>query len=101
MIKLSPSHNGTRDQPDADASTRQTVGMPDDTATSHRPPEPRAIRAVADRYVLALADLDPTLATSLGLRSGADRLPDLSPAGQDTEDALARATLAVDRTCKA
>jgi uncharacterized protein (DUF885 family) len=50
-------------------------------------------RAIADRYVNSLADLDPILATRLG-RAGEDRLPDLSPAGQEATDALARATLA-------
>src|SRR5262245_39240129 len=54
----------------------------------------RAVRDVADRYVLALADLDPILATSLGLRPGEDGLPDRSPAGQAAADDLARATLA-------
>ncbi|HUJ07948.1 MAG TPA: DUF885 domain-containing protein [Streptosporangiaceae bacterium] len=73
--------------------------MPDDVQTP-RPPsdpdpaEPRAIREIADRYVLALADLDPILATSLGLRPGEDRLPNLSPAGEEARDALARATIA-------
>src|SRR5215467_5958271 len=67
--------------------------MPDDTANPARPPS-RAVREVADRYVVALADLDPTVATSLGLRPGEDRLPDLSPAGQDALDDLARSTLA-------
>jgi len=49
---------------------------------------------VADGYVSALAELDPILATALGLRPGEDRLPDLSPAGQDAMDDLARTTLA-------
>ena len=52
------------------------------------------MRDVADSYVSALAELDPILATALGLRPGEDRLPDLSPAGQDAMDDLARATLA-------
>jgi uncharacterized protein (DUF885 family) len=56
--------------------------------------EPRPVRDVADRYVSALAHLDPILATALGLRQGEDRLPDLSPAGQEAIDDLARATLA-------
>src|SRR6266567_818452 len=56
--------------------------------------EPRDVREIADGYVLALADLDPTLATALGLRPGEDRLPDLSPAGQEALDDLARGTLA-------
>ena len=54
----------------------------------------RAVRDVADGYVTALAELDPLLSTSLGLRAGEDRLPDLSPAGQQAADDLARATLA-------
>ena len=66
--------------------------MPD--AANSSDPSSRAVRDVADRYVLALADLDPTIATSLGLRPGEDRLPDLSPAGQDALDDLARSTLA-------
>jgi uncharacterized protein (DUF885 family) len=53
-----------------------------------------AARAVADGYVGSLADLDPIVATSLGLRPGEDRLPDLSPAGQEAQDELARTTLA-------
>jgi uncharacterized protein (DUF885 family) len=51
-------------------------------------------RQVADRYVDALVDLDPVTATSLGVRPLEDRLPDLSPVGQEALDALARATLA-------
>jgi len=66
--------------------------MPEDTANLACP-QSRAVRDVADRYVMALADLDPTVATSLGLRPGEDRLPDLSPAGQDALDDLARSTL--------
>ena len=45
-------------------------------------------------FVSALTELDPILATSLGVRPGEDRLPDLSPAGQQALDDLARATLA-------
>lgn len=52
------------------------------------------VRDVADAYVLALADLDPTLATRLGIHPGEDRLPDLSPTGRQATDALSRATLA-------
>ncbi|WP_346620251.1 DUF885 domain-containing protein [Blastococcus montanus] len=51
-------------------------------------------RQVADRYVDAVCDLDPIVATSLGTRRGDDRLPDTSPAGLEAEAALARATLA-------
>jgi uncharacterized protein (DUF885 family) len=53
----------------------------------------RVIRDLADSYVLALAELDPLLSTSLGLRKDEDRLPDLSPAGQQAKDDLARQTL--------
>jgi uncharacterized protein (DUF885 family) len=51
-------------------------------------------RALADRYVDAVCDLDPIVATSLGTRPGDDRLPDYSPAGLEAEAALARGTLA-------
>ncbi len=67
--------------------------MPESPAPGHQP-ESRPVRDVADGYVSALAELDPILATALGLRPGEDRLPDLSPAGQDAMDDLARTTLA-------
>jgi uncharacterized protein (DUF885 family) len=54
----------------------------------------RQVRAAADAYADALADLDPILATALGTRPGEDRLPDLSPAGYQARDELARSTLA-------
>jgi uncharacterized protein (DUF885 family) len=57
----------------------------------------RPVRDLADSYVEALADLDPFLATQLGIRPGDDRLPDLSPAGQQARDELARSTLAAAR----
>src|SRR5258708_3530210 len=66
--------------------------MPEPPAPGNQPP-PRPVRDVADGYVSALAELDPILATALGLRPGEDRLPDLSPAGQDAMDDLARTTL--------
>ncbi|HKB30168.1 MAG TPA: DUF885 domain-containing protein [Streptosporangiaceae bacterium] len=60
--------------------------MPDTNA-------PRAVRDVADAYVFSLAELNPLIATRLGLRRDEDRLPDLSPAGQQAKDELARFTL--------
>jgi uncharacterized protein (DUF885 family) len=54
----------------------------------------RVVRAHADAYVTAMADLDPMVATVLGVRPGDDRMPDLSPSGHDAADDLARATLA-------
>ena len=51
-------------------------------------------RALADRYVEAVCDLDPITATSLGTRPGDDRLPDFSPAGLEAEAELDRRTLA-------
>jgi uncharacterized protein (DUF885 family) len=54
----------------------------------------RSVRDVADAYVASLAELDPLLATRLGLRQGEDRLPDLSPAGYQARDELARSVLA-------
>lgn len=69
--------------------------MPDTAHTSVPPgPRPRPVRDVADAYVAALADLNPLLATQLGLRPDEDRLPDYSPAGQQAIDELARSTLA-------
>ena len=50
-------------------------------------------REVADRHVDDLADLDPLVATALGLRPGDDRMPDLSPEGLEARADLARATL--------
>ena len=60
---------------------------------SHQTQE-RTARDVADAYVDALTDLDPLLATRLGVRRGEDRLPDLSPAGQRAADDLAMSALA-------
>jgi uncharacterized protein (DUF885 family) len=67
-------------------------------------------RALADRYVDAVCELDPIVATSLGTRPGDDRLPDYSPDGLEAEAELVRTTLgeldalpesddAVDRRC--
>ncbi len=58
------------------------------------PTTERAVRDLADAYVASLADLDPVLAIMLGLESGAQGLPDLSPAGYQAQDELARRTLA-------
>ena len=59
------------------------------------PPAPeRTVRDLADAYVASLADLDPVLATMLGLESAARGLPDLSPAGYQAQDELAHTTLA-------
>jgi uncharacterized protein (DUF885 family) len=54
---------------------------------------PRTPRQVADRYVDAVCDLDPIVATSLGTRPGDDRLPDTSPVGLAAEADLLRSTL--------
>ena len=67
--------------------------MPDNTLSAERPGS-RPVRDVADAYVAALADLNPMLATRLGLNPGDDRLPDSSPAGQQAQDDLARSALA-------
>jgi uncharacterized protein (DUF885 family) len=61
---------------------------------SPSPTRPATPRQVADRYVDALCDLDPLVATALGTRPGDDRLPDLSPAGLAAEEALEQETLA-------
>jgi uncharacterized protein (DUF885 family) len=54
----------------------------------------RRVRDLADAYVGTLAELDPLLATYLGLPVGQDRLPDFSPAGEVAFDELRRSTLA-------
>lgn len=50
-------------------------------------------RQVADAYVDALVELDPTIGTYLGLRESSGLLPDYSPAGQEAFASLARETL--------
>jgi uncharacterized protein (DUF885 family) len=63
------------------------TAMPDTT------PGDRVVRAHADAYVTALADLNPIVGTMLGTGSNDDQMPDLSPDGHAAEDALARTTL--------
>jgi uncharacterized protein (DUF885 family) len=71
------------------------AAMPDGQPTpTSAQTAPATAREVADRYVSARAELDPLLSTRLGIRPGEDRLPDLSPAGEEANDALARSTLA-------
>jgi len=53
----------------------------------------REVRAIADDFVYRFAELDPIIATDLGLPIRQDELPDLSPAGQQAKDELHRATL--------
>jgi uncharacterized protein (DUF885 family) len=75
--------------------------QPADSATPDQPSRTTP-RQIADRYVDAVCDLDPLVATSLGARPGDDRLPDPSPAGLEAEAALARETLAeLDRALAA
>jgi len=54
---------------------------------------PRPVRTIADDYVHQAAELDPMIATYLGLPIRQDELPDLSPTGQEAKDELHRATL--------
>jgi uncharacterized protein (DUF885 family) len=51
-------------------------------------------RRIADRWVDTLAELDPLVATWLGLRPDEDRMPDLSPAGLDAVADAQRRVLA-------
>lgn len=64
---------------------------PDTSTTDRTAVTPRAL---ADRYVHDLVEIDTMVATGLGLRPHDDRVPDLSPAGQDAHDDLARSALA-------
>ncbi|MDQ0945019.1 DUF885 domain-containing protein [Streptomyces sp. V1I1] len=50
-------------------------------------------RQVADAYVDALIELDPTIGTYLGIKESSGFLPDYSPAGQEGIAELARETL--------
>jgi uncharacterized protein (DUF885 family) len=50
-------------------------------------------RQIADDYVEQLADLNPMVATALGIRPGSDAMPDFSPAGAEALAELARTTL--------
>ncbi|WP_330243742.1 DUF885 domain-containing protein [Streptomyces sp. NBC_00562] len=50
-------------------------------------------RQVADDYVDAFIELDPIAGTYLGVEASSSRLPDFSPAGQETLAELARTTL--------
>ncbi|MFB7369942.1 DUF885 domain-containing protein [Streptomyces sp. NPDC056222] len=52
-------------------------------------------RQVADTFVDALIELDPITGTYLGVKESAGRLPDFSPAGQETVAELVRRTLAL------
>jgi uncharacterized protein (DUF885 family) len=58
------------------------------------PGQAPTVRELADRHVARLADLSTEVATLLGTHPGDDRVPDLSPDGQDALDDLARDTLA-------
>ncbi|MEV6591454.1 DUF885 domain-containing protein [Streptomyces acidicola] len=51
-------------------------------------------REVADAYVDELVALDPVTGTYLGVKESSSKLPDTSPAGQEAEAELMRATLA-------
>ena len=62
--------------------------------TTTDPTASTGVRSIADDHVRRLADLDPRVATSLGTHPGDDRVPDLSPDGQEALDGLARETLA-------
>ena len=62
--------------------------------TTPTPPTTPTARQVADAWVGTLADLDPGVATALGIRPGDDRMPDLSPTGLGAEAEAAGAALA-------
>jgi uncharacterized protein (DUF885 family) len=57
---------------------------------------------VADAYVAAVCELNPIVATSLGVQPPSDELPDLSPAGLEADAELERSTRAeLDRVLAA
>jgi uncharacterized protein (DUF885 family) len=64
------------------------------TENSRQPgSDSRPVRTLADDFVQQSAELDPILATALGLPTWQDELPDLSPAGREAVDQLQRTTL--------
>jgi uncharacterized protein (DUF885 family) len=67
--------------------------MQDTTQAAETAGADRAVRAAADDFVHRMAELNPLLATTLGLPEWQDELPDLSPAGRDAIDELQRVTL--------
>ena len=72
--------------------------MTEQTSELTKTPEPgripSAIDAVADAYTAALLELDPSLATSLGMPGHETEYPDFSPAGHEEFAAAAREALA-------
>lgn len=62
--------------------------------TDHPAADAPTARALADAWVDTLADLDPVVATGLGVRPGDDRLPDLGPDGLAARAEAQRAVLA-------
>lgn len=52
------------------------------------------VYAIADRYIAEAAALNPIAATSWGVPGHDDRMPDLSPAGEEQVDALHARTIA-------
>jgi uncharacterized protein (DUF885 family) len=68
--------------------------MPHNGATPPSTSADRVVRTLANSYVDRMTDLDPVAAAMLGARPGADRMPDLSPAGYDEKDELDRAAQA-------
>jgi uncharacterized protein (DUF885 family) len=70
-----------------------TIGEDGDVTDASTP------RRIADRYVETLADLNPIVGTSLGIRPGTDTLPDFSPSGLTAIATAQRDTLAeLDQT---
>jgi uncharacterized protein (DUF885 family) len=67
--------------------------MQDTTQATQAAGADRTVRSAADEFVRQTAELNPLLATTLGLPDGQDELPDLSPAGRDAIDELQRGTL--------
>lgn len=65
-----------------------------DAVTSSASTDAPTARELADEWVRTLAELDPSVATALGLVPHDDRMPDLSPAAGEARAAAARDVLA-------
>jgi uncharacterized protein (DUF885 family) len=62
-------------------------------AVAGEPRDPSAVDALAERFLDAQLELDPLMATAIGVCGYDDRMPDLSPAGLQAREQLGRRTL--------
>ncbi len=99
LVRTGPPGRGAAVGVEPGAGRCLTDGMAEDLSTDPSATGAAAAsaattpRQLADSYLDAVTVLDPVLATGLGLASGQDQLPDLSPRGADELAALRARTL--------